>query len=80
MKLLLDTPILIWAMGEPAKLGPALRELLEDPRHSWRPAAPTSAEVPVTAGRRASPIAWPPRGAIAPAQGPRLPRHQLADP
>lgn len=32
MKLLLDTHILIWAMGEPARLGPALRELLEDPR------------------------------------------------
>ena len=34
MKLLLDTHLLIWAMGEPARLGPALRELLEDPRHT----------------------------------------------
>jgi PIN domain nuclease of toxin-antitoxin system len=34
VKLLLDTHILVWAMGEPARLGPALRELLEDPRHS----------------------------------------------
>ena len=33
MKLLLDTHILIWAMGEPARLGPAQRKLLEDPRH-----------------------------------------------
>jgi len=32
VKLLLDTHILIWTMGEPARLGPALRELLEDPR------------------------------------------------
>lgn len=34
MKLLLDTHLLIWAMGEPARLGPALGELLEDPRHT----------------------------------------------
>ncbi len=35
MKPLLDTPILVWAMGEPARLGPALRERLEDPCHSF---------------------------------------------
>ena len=34
MKLLLDTHILIWAMGEPARLGPALRDVLEDPQHT----------------------------------------------
>ena len=34
MKLLLDTHLLVWAMGEPARLGPALRELLEDPQHT----------------------------------------------
>ena len=34
VKLLLDTPILIRAMGEPARLGPALAELLEDPQHT----------------------------------------------
>ncbi|MFM7514332.1 MAG: type II toxin-antitoxin system VapC family toxin [Cyanobium sp.] len=34
MKLLLDTHILIWAMGEPVRLGPALRDLLEDPQHT----------------------------------------------
>ena len=34
MKLLLDTHLLVWAMGEPSRLGPALRELLEDPQHT----------------------------------------------
>ena len=34
MKLLLDTHLLVWAMGDPARLGPALRELLEDPQHT----------------------------------------------
>lgn len=34
MKLLLDTHLLIWAMGEPARLGPALRDVLEDPQHT----------------------------------------------
>lgn len=28
MKLLLDTQLLVWAMGDPARLGPALRELV----------------------------------------------------
>ena len=28
MKLLRDTHLLVWAMGEPARLGPALRELV----------------------------------------------------
>ena len=34
MKLLLDTHLLVWAMGDPSRLGPALRELLEDPQHT----------------------------------------------
>jgi PIN domain nuclease of toxin-antitoxin system len=34
LKLLLDTHLLIWAMGEPARLGPALRDVLEDPQHT----------------------------------------------
>ncbi len=34
MKLLLDTHLLIWAMGEPARLGPSPRDLLEDPQHT----------------------------------------------
>jgi len=34
VKLLLDTHLLVWAMGEPSRLGPALRELLEDPQHT----------------------------------------------
>jgi len=34
VKLLLDTHILIWAMGEPVRLGPALRDVLEDPQHT----------------------------------------------
>jgi hypothetical protein len=38
-------------MGEPARLCPALRELLDDPRHSWRPATPTSVEVAKALGR-----------------------------
>ena len=34
MKLLLDTHLLVWAMGDPARLGPALRDVLEDPQHT----------------------------------------------
>ena len=34
MKLLLDTHILVWAMGEPARLGASLEVLLEDPQHT----------------------------------------------
>lgn len=34
MKLLLDSHLLVWAMGELSRLGPALRELLEDPQHT----------------------------------------------
>jgi PIN domain nuclease of toxin-antitoxin system len=34
VKLLLDTHVLIWAMGEPDRLGPALRDVLEDPQHT----------------------------------------------
>ena len=34
MKLLLDTHILVWAMGEPARLGTSLELLLEDPQHT----------------------------------------------
>ena len=34
MKLLLDTHLLVWAMGEPARLGPGLRDVLEDPLHT----------------------------------------------
>lgn len=34
MKLLLDTHILVWAMGEPARLGASLEGLLEDPQHT----------------------------------------------
>lgn len=33
MKLLLDTQILLWAAGQPKRLGPAARKLLNDPRH-----------------------------------------------
>ena len=33
MKLLLDTHILIWAMGKPTRLGVALLAVLEDPQH-----------------------------------------------
>jgi PIN domain nuclease of toxin-antitoxin system len=34
VKLLLDTHLLVWAMGEPARLGPGLRDVLEDPLHT----------------------------------------------
>jgi PIN domain nuclease of toxin-antitoxin system len=34
VKLLLDTHILVWAMGEPARLGTSLELLLEDPQHT----------------------------------------------
>ena len=33
MKLLLDTQVLLWAAGQPGRLSPAARELLEDPRN-----------------------------------------------
>lgn len=33
MKLLLDTHLLLWAAGEPARLKPATRRLLQDSRH-----------------------------------------------
>jgi hypothetical protein len=34
MRLLLDTHLLIWAMGDPRRLGSSLRERLEDPAHT----------------------------------------------
>ncbi|MFM1798393.1 MAG: hypothetical protein RLZZ117_671 [Cyanobacteriota bacterium] len=34
MKLLVDTQILVRAMGEPARLGASLEVLLEDPQHT----------------------------------------------
>ena len=34
MQLLLDTHLLVWAMGEPQRLGPALVRLLEDPMNT----------------------------------------------
>ena len=33
MNLLLDTHLLVWAMGEPSRLGPALRELPIEAAH-----------------------------------------------
>jgi PIN domain nuclease of toxin-antitoxin system len=40
MKLLLDTHVLLWAVLEPAKLSPSLRDHLEDSRHDlWVSAA-----------------------------------------
>ncbi len=33
MKLLLDTHVLLWAAGQPDRLPPAIREMLEDPRN-----------------------------------------------
>jgi PIN domain nuclease of toxin-antitoxin system len=33
MKLLLDTHVLLWAAGQPERLPPAARELLDDPRN-----------------------------------------------
>ena len=34
MQLLLDTHLLVWAMGEPERLAPALVRLLEDPMNT----------------------------------------------
>ena len=34
MDLLLDTHIVVWAMGSPQRLPPGLAEMLEDPRHT----------------------------------------------
>lgn len=33
MKLLLDTHLLLWAAGQPDRLSPAARALIEDPQH-----------------------------------------------
>jgi PIN domain nuclease of toxin-antitoxin system len=33
MKLLLDTQVLLWAAGQPDRLPPAIREMLEDPQN-----------------------------------------------
>jgi PIN domain nuclease of toxin-antitoxin system len=33
MKLLLDTHVLLWAAGEPGRLPPAIRDMLEDPQN-----------------------------------------------
>ncbi len=33
MKLLLDTQVVLWAAGQPERLSPAARRLLNDPRH-----------------------------------------------
>jgi PIN domain nuclease of toxin-antitoxin system len=34
MDLLLDTHLVVWAMGSPQRLPPGLAEMLEDPRHT----------------------------------------------
>ncbi len=40
MNLLLDTHLLLWAAGDPARLSPAARKLMEDPAHQlWFSAA-----------------------------------------
>lgn len=40
MNLLLDTHLLLWAAGDPARLSPAARKLIQDPAHQlWFSAA-----------------------------------------
>lgn len=52
MKLLLDTHILVWAMGEPARLAPALRDVLEDPQHTLCFSVASLWELVIKAGMR----------------------------
>ncbi len=49
MKLLLDTQLLLWAASEPARLRPAARRMLEDPRHELLFSAASLWEVTIKA-------------------------------
>ncbi len=49
MRLLLDTHLLLWALAEPARLGPELRELIEDPENEVLFSAASIWEVAINA-------------------------------
>jgi PIN domain nuclease of toxin-antitoxin system len=70
MKLLLDTHVLLWAMLEPAKLSPSLRDHLEDSRHQlWvSKDVPINSEVARQAGLCAVDIIAPPFDRLLAAQ------------
>lgn len=50
MRLLLDTHALLWALGDPDRLVPATRELLEDPAHDIFVSAASLWEIAIKAG------------------------------
>ena len=50
MRLLLDTHLLLWALAEPERLGPALRGLIEDPENEVLFSAASIWEVAIKAG------------------------------
>lgn len=54
MKLLLDTHLLLWAAGQPARLSALARKLLDDPRHELLFSAASLWEIAVkhTLGRK----------------------------
>jgi PIN domain nuclease of toxin-antitoxin system len=50
MRLLLDTHALIWALGDPDRLVPSTRELLEDPAHEVFVSAASLWEIAIKVG------------------------------
>lgn len=50
MKLLLDTQILLWAAGQPERLSPTARELLEGPEHELLFSAASLWEITIKKG------------------------------
>lgn len=61
MKLLLDTHMLLWAAGEPSRLKPATRRLLQDPRHELMFSAASIWEVSIKMGLGRADLAVDPR-------------------
>ena len=50
MRLLLDTHLLLWALGDPDKLDPATRDLVEDPANEVLFSAASIWEIAIKAG------------------------------
>lgn len=50
MRLLLDTHLLLWALGDPDRLGTALRDLIEDPANEVLFSAASIWEIAIKAG------------------------------
>jgi PIN domain nuclease of toxin-antitoxin system len=61
VKLLLDTHVLLWAAGEPSRLKPATRRLLQDPRHELMFSAASIWEVSIKMGLGRADLAVDPR-------------------